>query len=130
MRFVIAFFLVFFSAVAGYAQGYVTPVLGNALSTTLIQIKSTFGTVNVVQCYNPNSSQVYIQLFNALKANVTLGSTAPALSVPIAATSTGGFALPAGAGFVFNIASSAAATTTATGNTAPSTAPDCNFGFY
>lgn len=105
------------------------PQIGNALSTTVITVKPGSGALSLLQCYNPNSSQIYVQLFNLLKAAVTLGTTVPLLSIPIAATSTGGFALSP-AGIIFTGAISAAATTTATGSSAPLTAPDCNFGFY
>lgn len=106
-----------------------TAKLGNALSTTVLSINASAGQLGMVQCYNPNSSQVYIQVFNVASGSVTLGSTTPAFSVPIAATSTGGFVLPM-FGVNFSTAISAAATTTATGSTAPSTAADCNFAYH
>ena len=110
-------------------SAFLYPQIGNALSTTVIAIKPGAGALSLLQCYNPNSSQIYVQLFNLPKASVTLGTTTPILSVPIAPTSTGGFALSP-SGLVFTGAISAAATTTATGSSAPSTAPDCNFGYY
>ncbi len=79
----------------------------------------------MLQCYNPNAAQAYVQIFNVASGSVTLGTTVPLLSVPIAATQTGGFALGT-VGAQFGTAISMAATTTATGLTANSTALDCN----
>lgn len=69
-----------------------------------------------------------MQFFNLSASGVTLGTSVPLISVPIAPTATGGFAL-AGPGTSFNVGISIAATTTATGSTAPATAPDCNVAF-
>lgn len=96
------------------------------LSTTVEPVKATGGVVSIVHCFNPNSSQIYIQLFNATPTNVTLGVTKPVAFIPIGQTSTGGWStnpLPVGG---FTTAISAAATTTAEGSGAPSTAPDCD----
>jgi len=97
-----------------------------ALSTTVKQIKPKGGIVSIVHCFNPNSTPIYVQLFNAVPANVTLGSTAPIAFIPIAATSTGGWSISPLALGGFPTAISAAATTTATGSTAPAVAPDCD----
>lgn len=99
------------------------------LSTTVKQIKATGGIVSIVHCWNPNAQQIYVQLFNALPANVTLGSTLPVAFIPIAATSTGGWSISPLSLGGFNTAISVAATTTAMGNGAPSTAPDCDIYF-
>jgi hypothetical protein len=104
------------------------PVLANNLSTTVKAIKNTAGLLTMVQCYNANASQIYIQVFNLASGSVVLGTTVPALSIPIAPTATGGYALPM-PGVYFSTAMSVAATTTATGNTAPGTAADCNVAF-
>ena len=103
------------------------PKLLNSLSTTVIAIKASAGHLNFLQCYNPNSSQIYVQAFDATAANVTLGTTVPVQSYPIGPTSTGGLAPTFGVGF--STAISIAATTTATGSTAPATALDCNAGY-
>lgn len=104
------------------------PLKLNALSTTVTAIKSSAGTLSMLQCGNTNASEGYVQVFNLPSGSVTLGTTAPTLSIPIAATSTGGFALAqpiamSGSGI------SAAATTTATGSSALGTALDCNVAF-
>lgn len=115
------------TATLGTTNGW-TPLLANALSTTVKAIKGSAGELGMAQCYNPNSSQIYVQVFNVASGSVTLGTTVPLLSIPIAATATGGFAL-SNPGINFSTAMSAAITTTATGLTAPSTAGDCNFAY-
>ena len=105
-----------------------TPLIENALSTTVKSVKTSAGQLGMVQCYNPNATQVYIQVFNMNASWVVLGTTAPTLSIPISATSTGGWAL-ASPGTGFSTGMSIAATTTATGSTAPSTAIDCNVAY-
>lgn len=97
-----------------------------ALSTTVKQVKATGGIVSIVHCWNPNSTPIFVQIFNALPANVTLGTTPPIAFVPIAATSTGGWSISPLALGSLRTAISVAATTTATGSGAPSTAPDCD----
>lgn len=111
-------------SVLGSTNGW-TPKLANALSSvTPLVLKSSAGQLGTIQCYNPNSSQVYIQFFNA-STGIVIGTTIPLLSVAIGPTSTGGLAL-ANPGINFSTAISIVATTTATGSTAPATAPDCN----
>lgn len=106
-------------------SGGMTPLKLNALSTTVTSVKSSAGQLFMLQCGNVNTSEEYVQIFNVASGSVTLGTTAPTLSVPIAATATGGFAFSM-IGVQFSTAISVAATTTATGSTAPSTALDCN----
>ena len=105
-----------------------TPKILNALTNTAVAVKAAGGQLAMVQCYNPNSSQAYIQIFNVASGSVTVGTTAPTLSIPIAATATGGWVVAPG-GVYFSVAIAVAATTTATGATAPSTAVDCNAAF-
>jgi hypothetical protein len=112
------------AALLGTGNGW-TPFLANALSTTVKSVKSSAGQLGMLQCYNPNSAQVYVQVFNAASGSVTLGTTTPALFIAIAPLSTGGYAL-ANPGINFSNAISIAATTTPTGSTAPTTAPDCD----
>ena len=95
------------------------------LTNTVVAVKATGGVVAMVHCYNPNAAEAVVQLFNAPPGAVTLGTTVPYAIVPIAATSTGGWALsplPVG----FGVAISVAATTTASGGVALGTALDCN----
>lgn len=105
-----------------------TTSLKNALSTTVSSVKASAGLLGGFYCYNPAAAVTYVQIFNVATGSVTLGTTTPALS----------FGIPAGGGGVhefvnglggFSTAISVAATTTATGSSAPATAIDCNF-FY
>ena len=111
-----------------FAFGGWTSFLANGLSTSVVTISSSPRVLALVDCYNPNASPVYIQIFNAASGSVTLGATTPTLSVPIGAGNTGGFAMQT-SGIAFSTAISVAATTTARGATAPPAAPDCNFAY-
>jgi hypothetical protein len=115
------------AALLGTANGW-TAFLASALGTTVKAVKASAGQLGMLQCYNPNSAQVYVQVFNLASGSVTLGTTTPALFVAIAPLSTGGYAL-SNPGINFSTAISIAATTTPTGSTAPTTAPDCD-GVY
>ena len=111
----------------GTASG-VTPIILNAMTNSAKAIKGSAGQLFMLQCGNTNSTEVYVQIYNIASGSVTVGTSTPTLSIPIAATGTGGFTLSL-QGLQFGTAISAAATTTATGGTAPSTALDCNAGF-
>lgn len=106
---------------AAQSQGF-APVLTNGLSTTPKVVKASNGAVELVACYNPNASAAYVQLFDTTGA-VTLGTTTPKMSIGIPATQH--VSVQVGAAFLAGI--KVAATTTATGSTAPSAALDCNF---
>ncbi len=107
-----------------------TPKRLSALSTTVTAVKSSAaGQLGMIQCGNTNASQGYVQIFDVATAGgVTLGTTVPNLSIPIAATNTGGYTLSL-QGMQFANGIQVAATTTATGSTALGTALDCNAGF-
>jgi hypothetical protein len=110
--------------VPGTSGGW-TPITEAALSTTVKTIKSSAGKIGMYYCYNPNSSVAYIQFFNT--TTVTLGTTAPAYFIGIPATS--GANLDSTMGLTFSTAIAVAATTTATGSTAPTSGIDCSFGY-
>ena len=98
------------------------------LTNTIVGVKVTGGVVAGVHCYNPNASEIVLQFFNSVPTGATLGTTAPYMIVPIAATATGGWVFsPLNVGF--STAISVAATTTSSGSTAPGTLPDCNVYF-
>lgn len=93
---------------------------GNALLTnSAVQVVSggVHNLANVI-VYNPNGSVEYIQLFDALIAGVTLGTTVPKMVIPIPASTT--VSIPVSPVSFFT-GISAAATTTPTGSTAPGT---------
>lgn len=116
------------AVVGGLTVGGITPKMLNALSNSPVAIKGSQGQLLLLQCGNTNTGEAYVQVFNTLSGSVSIGSTVPVLSIPIAGSSTGGFALSL-TGIQFGTAITVAATTTATGGTAPSTALDCNAGY-
>jgi hypothetical protein len=104
----------------------VTPISFAALSTTVQTVRGSAGGFESYQCYNPNSSVAYVQVFD-ISSTVTLGTSTPKWSIGIAATSSQGLS---GLAMPFANAIKVAATTTATGSTAPTTALVCNFGYW
>lgn len=109
-------------------QGNVTPVLVDALSTTVKGVlASTAGILEDYYCYNPNASVAYVQIFDiATTGGVTLGTTVPKWSIAIPATSAANLSR---LGLSFSSGIQVAATTTAKGSTATGSALDCNFGY-
>ncbi len=98
-----------------------------AFTNTKVQVKATATNLYGYHLYNPNSVAIYIQMFNATSASVTLGTTTPddVLVVPPAGVlDTPAFVPP----HAFGTALTVAATTTATGSTAPTT--DLQASFY
>lgn len=102
----------------------------SGLSTTVTSVKnSAAGSLGMLVCGNPNASIIFIQVFDVATAGgVTLGSTAPDLSFQVDASSSVGFSLPV-TGMAFANGIQMAATTTATGSTAPGSAANCNAGY-
>lgn len=106
-----------FSAVGG---------TGTALLTnSAVAVDASPGNLYGVNFYNPNSSVVYVQFFNVAAGSVTLGTTVPKLSYPIPPNGWMDTNF-AGAQITFSTAITVAATTTATGNGAPSTGVTAN----
>jgi len=99
------------------------PSLQTALSNTAVQLKGAPGVLQWGSCYNPNASIAYVQVFDA--TSVTVGTTTPTEALPVPATTVASLPFPA----QFFNAIKVAATTTATGGTAPGSALVCNFGF-
>ena len=95
-----------------------SPFFNSALLGTVTNVKTSAGNVYAWSIGNPNSSVAYVQVFNALAVNVTLGTTTPSYSIPIPASSGSNFTIPVPVGH--STAISVAATTTATGAVAPS----------
>lgn len=60
-----------------------TQNLSDSAGTSLVGVAADFRGLNF---YNPNSSNAWIQIFNAKAADVTLGTTTPILSFLIGAT--------------------------------------------
>lgn len=105
-----------------------TPILKNGLTNTASAVvSSTAATLKSYYVYNPNSSVAYVQIFDVATAGgVTVGTTTPKWSIGIPATSGANIGT---LNLTFASGIQIAATTTATGSTAPSTALDANFGY-
>lgn len=109
------------ASLSAATSGGWTPSPQTALSNTAVNIKSTgAGQLGGWYLFNPNASTVYIQFFNSVASGVTVGTTGAAFVVPLPAGAASN--INWGAGIAFSAAFSWAATTTATGGTAPSTA--------
>lgn len=76
---------------------------------------ATFGGWHI---YNPNNAITYIQIFDALTASVTLGSTTPNMVIVVPANGWEDWT-PVPPGIAFSTGLVLAATTTASGSTAP-----------
>ena len=98
-------------------------VLANGLSTTIKIVKPQPGRLSYLYCYNPNTTVAYVQVFDTA-GTVTLGTTVPKQSFGFPPAN--GLLIQADANMLAGI--KAAVATTATGNTAPGTPLDCNFG--
>lgn len=111
----------------GSATGGLSVKTLAALSTTPISVKASAGQVYSVQCQNNDATHVaYIQLFNTTP--VSLGSTAPTKFVGVPPTLNSGYAFSL-VGEQFSSVIIAAAASTATGGSAPTTAIDCTIDF-
>ena len=98
-----------------------------ALTNTAQQVKATTGTVGGWYIYNPNATATYVNFYNSTSAGVTVGTTNQQMVICVPATA--GANVEFGNGITFATAISISATTTGGGNTAPSTALECNV-FY
>lgn len=104
-----------------------TPYTFGSLKTT---VQTVYGVGNTrikgYYIFNPDSSTTYLQMFNTT-SSVTLGTTVPTLSIAIPAGQAAN--LVDMAGIVFATGLKIAATTTRTGNTAPTTGLDVNIWY-
>lgn len=98
-----------------------------ALSNADVTVKSSAARLYNYYLYNPNTSDVWVHFYNALIANVTVGTTTPTWSVfvPAGGTAEREFTIP----ISFGTGIAAAATTTLTGGTAPASAVVAEVGF-
>lgn len=104
-----------------------TSVYSGSVTNTATAVKATTGQLYGYEIHNSNTSAVYIQLFNATAANVTVGTTTPFMSIGIPASTS--VRIEYSMGVAFGTAISLAATTTRTGNTAPSNTVDVNITY-
>lgn len=98
-----------------------------ALTNTAQAVKASAGKVGGWYIYNPNSSATYVILYNVAQGSVTVGTTNPRMVLCIPATSAAN--LESVNGINFDTAIAVAATTTGGGNTAPTTALECNIWY-
>lgn len=101
---------------AARASGGGTSLATGAISDTVTDIKASAGQLYALILKNTTGAAAYFQVFNALAANVTLGTTTPTWSIGLAASESKVVVLPVPA--VFGTAISCAGTTTRTGLTA------------
>lgn len=109
------------TSIAALATVTGTTIYSNtALTNTDVTVKAGAGRVYAWDFYNPNATDVYVQFWNALIASVTVGTTPPLFSVRIPANSGRDYVSVVPVAYATGIA--IAATTTAAGGTAPTTA--------
>lgn len=90
------------------------------LVATAQVIKASAGQLYGYYAYNPESAVTFVHFYNTAAASVTVGTTSPLFTIAIPAGSAANLSIPQGITFS-NAGWSCAATTTAGGNTAPST---------
>lgn len=98
-----------------------------ALTNSAQSIKGSAGQLGGWFIYNPNTSAIYVHLYNVASGSVTVGTTNPQFMLVIPASS--GANVLSSVGIDFTTAISTAATSTAGGNGAPTTAVEANFFF-
>lgn len=91
-----------------------------ALSNAKVAIKASAGTLGGYMFYNPNAAVTYMQVFDATSGSVTVGTTTPTYVIPLPPASGANIEFTLGIGHTTAI--TVAATTTATGSSAPGTA--------
>jgi hypothetical protein len=103
-----------------------TPFLDDAQSTTVTTVKGGAGELGAYHCLKPNSAAAYVQIFDT-SSTVTLGTTIPGLTLGLPAGDGGNLEWTMSIHFANPV--KVAATTTATGSTAPGMAFDNSFAF-
>lgn len=102
-----------------------------SLTSTKSQVKGSAGTIYGITAVNNGSTLAYIQVFNKLSANVTVGTTAPDYVVPVPAPSSGtagaGIREEYAKGLSFGTGITVACTTTRTGSTSATCDVNVNY---
>jgi hypothetical protein len=98
-----------------------------ALTNTYQMIKNTAGQIYGYYIYNPNSVVTYVHLYNTATGSITVGTTAPKVTLPIPASAAANLSIPPGLAFGTTIAISATATAGGTGS--PTTPIDANIWY-
>lgn len=97
------------------------------LVATAQSVKASAGKVYGYYIYNPESAVTFVHFYNTASGSVTVGTTNPLFTLPIPAGSAAN--LMSEIGITFGTAITVAATTTAGGNTAPSTGVSATIWF-
>lgn len=101
-----------------------------AVSNSAVLVMSTGGQLAFLNLFNPAAATTYLQVFDAkATANVTVGTTTPTLVFGLTTLANDTPVILDGDGLQFGNGIVIAATTTATGNTAPATAMVVNIGY-
>lgn len=95
---------------------------GTALTSTAQAIKASAGKIKGYFIYNPNATAQFVQFYNTAQGSVTVGTTNPLFMLTIPPASAANLWMESGVNF--STAMSWAATSTAGGNGAPTTALD------
>lgn len=99
------------------------------LTNSVVTIKPSKTPLSFYSCYNPNGSDVYVQLFDkATSGAVTLGTTAASRVLIAPALSDTG-PQPPMPPFATKNGLQVAATTSSSGSTAPAGPINCEFGY-
>lgn len=104
-----------------------SPYRNNALSATKVAAVTIPARIFYVHFYNPNSSGVFLQLFDLASGSVTVGTTTPTRELFLPAT--GGIDGPLPMPWGFDTAVTIAATTLSGGSVAPSSAIHVQFEY-
>lgn len=111
-------------------DGNSIPSYDSSVTATAELLQGSGGYLDFFEVQNPNAVQVFLQVFDALVAGVTLGTTAPTMSLmvpPGDATNNGGRSEVLYRPPHFRTGIVYAVTTTPTGSTAAGTV--CGVGF-
>lgn len=95
-----------------------------SITNTAVAVDASAGTLWGYYFYNPNASACYVQFWNTAQGSVTVGTTAPILSLAIPATSAANVQFAVG--HAYSTAITIAATTARAGGTACGSNIDAN----
>lgn len=105
-------------------SGGTTPYRNIDVDETEDEIKATAGQLYFLHVMNLTAAVVYVQVYNATAANVTVGTTTPTMTFAVAThgdTNGAGFVLSVPNGIAFDTAITIACTTTVGGSSGPAT---------
>lgn len=105
---------------AATTSGGSTPFRNTALSNTAVALKASGGNLYGVHIENSSAAKSYVHFYDVAQGSVTVGTTTPAISLVIPAQ--GAYDYNFSTPLTFATAITIAATTTATGGTAPASA--------